>query len=109
MAYRSIDSTSFSDNRTIDASGVDVVELPTACSAITLVFRPNIGDDFSYIFNEDDLGDGIHNPLEVPAGGVINVDNFRIRTITIRSTAGSRWGYMAYMAPGVGLGYREAT
>lgn len=110
MAIRSVGSATYSDDRTIGASGEDVIEFPHACSSIMILLQTNIGDVFTVILNEDeDQGEGIHNPVTFNSGAVITVNDYRIDTVTVRSTNGSNWGYMAYVNPGTGLGFSEVS
>ena len=110
MAVVSFSSTDYSDNRTLDGTGVDRVEFNQTCNSIMLLFRAGVGATFTFIFNENETkGEGEHNPLMVNAGTVVTVGEYPIRSITVRGTAGDEWGYMSLVKPGAGFGFAEAV
>jgi len=105
MAIRSVTSAYFSEERTIDATGVDVVELAEPCSSVIIQFHPGAVGYTLILDNGIPQGDGPKEAVNFTPGTVITIDSWRLHTITVTGAVGATWSYMAFVKPFTGLGF----
>ncbi len=105
MAIKSITHADFGSSGAIPAGGEVRIDFPTTCSSITFYLGTNVGDDFEVMLNEDEeTGQGPTAAwdkqfLTWPAGIIMTIRDYRINSITLRSTAASTYTVWAFVSP----------
>ncbi len=105
MAIISREFADFGGKRTIDATGITYVNLPTACNSLMLYLNPNMGDPFWIALNYTDVSQGPDDtwnkmPVELPAGVIITIPEYEIKSFSVESTVGSQFSFWAFVTPG---------
>ena len=105
MATRSVRYADFAESSTI-TGGENIVTFPTLVSSVTFYLGTNKGDDFEIMLNHgqsDEQGPDASwekSWITFPAGIIMTISDYRVKTISLKSTNGSKYSVWGFVSPG---------
>jgi len=105
MATKSVQFADFAESSVI-TGGENIVTFPTLVSSVTFYLGTNKGDDFEIMLNHDQAdeqgptSEWDKNWITLPPGIIMTISDYRVKTISIKSTNDSKYSVWGFVSPG---------